>query len=602
MSISGKILYDKVRNLHSDLSSVITPEILEKTCNEPVVQPFLKWFCGNVNSFNIISNEDIQIKNKLQGTNEWLEGTELDNALEEATRSCPDLLKIISFDNVDIDGQFSELEIAKNAYEEDENYINTLQNGIENLKKLESKLDEDLENEEAILSREYIKTDKAYMECSAIVKEFDESNRKFSKEIKCLLNIYADAAENKGAPLLWTQMPLELFISKIELYNHYLDVYIEQQFKNIHKEEQKTDSNYVSLMYNSKEKYIDNEKLQELSLCNKTLTNAKIKLILAKVQEDSYIAMLNHVQNIYNSGNLKIPRQSELRTEISKLTRKRDLLEENVSLLQEHQLTEIVQQFAELEITKILKENADTKLEETKLSLERLKNLRYLAREHGHAYTDLLCILMEMQFHRLKNVSEFVADVYHYLKMEYLLSSARCESMQQEQTKYFCLVNSSSKEHNSFNQFFISMIFNGDNTCSLNSALDKYNEIMDENKNKKQLILKAHFNSIIHKLEVWENEVLLQYMDEIHKGCTFSFEPISYELETCYGETSNNLQKIQADVRKIRNQMKERVKADVSFEREKNILWQRFLVDSETLKRIHKKMKETANKSCFAQV
>lgn len=34
------------------------------------------------------------------------------------------------------------------------------------------------------------------MECSAIVKEFDESNRKFSKEIEYLLNIYADAAEN----------------------------------------------------------------------------------------------------------------------------------------------------------------------------------------------------------------------------------------------------------------------------------------------------------------------------------------------------------------------------------------------------------------------
>lgn len=61
MSISGKILYDKVRNLHSDLSSVITPEILEKICNEPVVQPFLKWFCENVNHFNIISHEDIEM-------------------------------------------------------------------------------------------------------------------------------------------------------------------------------------------------------------------------------------------------------------------------------------------------------------------------------------------------------------------------------------------------------------------------------------------------------------------------------------------------------------------------------------------------------------
>lgn len=109
--------------------------------------------------------------------------------------------------------------------------------------------------------------------------------------------------------------------------------------------------------------------------------------------------------------------------------------------MQEHQLTQIVQQFTELEISKVLKEIADTKLEETKLSLEKLKNLRSLAREHGHAYTDLLCILMEMQFHRLKNVSEFVADVYHYLKMEYLLSSARCVSIKNKLQKLYFIIN-----------------------------------------------------------------------------------------------------------------------------------------------------------------
>lgn len=62
-------------------------------------------------------------------------------------------------------------------------------------------------------------------------------------------------------------MPLELFIRNIELYNHYLDVYIKRQFGNTSKEEQKTDSNYVSLIDNNKEKTIDNEKLQQLTLC-----------------------------------------------------------------------------------------------------------------------------------------------------------------------------------------------------------------------------------------------------------------------------------------------------------------------------------------------
>lgn len=74
------------------------------------------------------------------------------------------------------------------------------------------------------------------------------------------------------------------------------------------------------------------------------------------------------------------------------------------------------------------------------------------------------------------------------------------------------------------------------------------------------LTIKLYCNGYyIEPLQFRENEVLLQYMDEIHKGCTFTFKPISYEIETCYGEASNNLQKIQADVRKMRNQMKERV-------------------------------------------
>ncbi|XP_076391699.1 HAUS augmin-like complex subunit 3 isoform X2 [Megachile rotundata] len=596
MNNCGQILYNKVRNLHSDLSSIVTPEILEQVYNENLVHPFLKWFCDNVYHFNIVSNENIQLKSRLQETNEWLESTELDNALKELTTSCPDLLKTTSFDTVDIDGLFTELEIVNNLYKEDETYIYTLQNGIENLKNLDLRLDEDLENEESLLDKECIELHKAYKECSAIVQKFDENNHKFFKEVECLLNVYTDASENKGALLLWTQMPLKLFIKKIELYNHYLNVYIEQQFKDVHEEKETTDSNYVSLINNSKEKCIDNERLLEL------LTKAKVKEILAKVQKDSYIAMLNHVQNIYNLGNLKAPSHYELRTEISKLIKKRDFLEENVSVLQEHQLTEIVQQFTEQEITKLLKQNADTRLEKTKLQLEKHKNLLCVAREHGHVYTDLLCMLMQMQFHRLKNVSEFIIDAYHYLKTEYKLSSTRIESMQQQQSDYSKTMTSSPEEHNSFNQFFVSMICNGDITCPLNFALHRYNKVIDKNKEKKQLILKHYLNSKIYKLEALENEAILQYIHEVQKGCTYTFKPISYEIESCYSEASDNLEKIQADVIKIRNQMKERLKADVSFVRERSILWQRFLIDPDTLKKIYKETEVTANKSCFAKI
>lgn len=87
-----------------------------------------------------------------------------------------------------------------------------------------------------------------------------------------------------------------------------------------------------------------------------------------------------------------------------------------------------MQQFSQLEITKILKQDAHARLERAKNHLEELRNLRYLARERGHVRIDLLRMLMEMQFQCLKNVSEFVADAYHYLITEYSLSSTRCVS------------------------------------------------------------------------------------------------------------------------------------------------------------------------------
>ncbi|KOC65373.1 hypothetical protein WH47_09952 [Habropoda laboriosa] len=586
MNVSGKTLYNKVRGLCSDLSSGVTPGILDKICDEPLVQPFLKWFCENVNYVNVLSNEDVQVKKRLQEMKEWMEGYELDDALEEATKHCPNLLKIISFDDTNINDLFTELEIGEFKVKQ-----------LLHIK-LEARLDEDVEKEETFLDREYIEADKAYKECSVILKKFDIHYREFFKEVECLLNVYADAAENVGIPMLWTQMPLELFIKKIELYNCYLDVHINWQFENAHKEDQTSDSNYVSLINNSKEKCMDNEKLQELKLCKTNLTNAKIEEILAKVQEKSYVAMLDYVQDIYSLGNLKMPGSSDLRTEISKLTKQRDFLDENVSLSQEFYRV-LVQQFSELEITKILKEEAHTRLTRTKNHLEKLKNLRYLAREHGHVHTDLLRMLMEMQFHRLKDVSEFVADACHFLTTEYLLSSTRRESMHQQQTEYSAIITSSPKAHNSFHKIFISMICGNDSMRQLNSALDKYNDLIGENKTKKQFVLKTYLNSKIHKLETLKNEVNLQYMNEIQKGPTYTFKPISYEIETCHSEALDNLQKIQTDLTKIRCQMKERLKADISFERETNILWQRFLVDPDALRETHKEVKQMANKSCF---
>lgn len=71
--------------------------------------------------------------------------------------------------------------------------------------------------------------------------------------------------------------------------------------------------------------------------------------------------------------------------------------------------------------------------------------------------------------------------------------------MQQQQNEYSTIV-SSSKAHNSFNKFLISMISSEGNVCQLNSELDKYNELIDENKNKKKLLLETYINSKVYHL------------------------------------------------------------------------------------------------------
>ncbi|XP_078041406.1 uncharacterized protein LOC144472315 [Augochlora pura] len=595
MSISSRILYNKITSLCPELINNISPDILNKCCDQSA-QPFLKWFNKNVNSMNVLSNEEVQIKGILQKTNEWLDGIDLDRELEEATKNCPDLLKIITYDDTDTSDLFAEFEIVKNSHSEDENYILTLQNGIESFKKVVTELDDEIRKESDLLNKECIADKKIYENCSNILDDFDMINHDFFRQVECLANQYADAAENKGVPSVWTQMPLELFSKNIKLYHHYLGIYIKEQFGDVFKEERKKDSNYDSLIDETQEVHINNEKLQELILCKTNFTNVKIEEVLAKIKSESYIAMLEYAQKIYNNGNLKLPNPSELRSEILKLTTKRDLLDESVSL-REQQLIEVIHQSAELEITKILKQDAYLKFEQRKARLEKVKHLQFLTRDCGHVTADLLFILMQRQWYHLMDVSEFVADTYHYINSEYSLSSTRCESMKQQQEEYSMLVSSCPDTHNSFVKLLISILFNGDSTQQLNSALDKYNELINENKVRKQFILETDIHSKIDKLEMLESEVNLQYTSEIQNGATYSFKPISYEIETNYKEACDHLQNIQTDVTKIRNQMKEQMKT--GFEQDRHLVWQRFLVDPGTLRKIHKEGAQITNKSCF---
>lgn len=57
-------------------------------------------------------------------------------------------------------------------------------------------MDDDIEEAETMLDKEQIETEKAYDDCSVILKEFDKNNCQFSQDVHNLLNIYADAIKN----------------------------------------------------------------------------------------------------------------------------------------------------------------------------------------------------------------------------------------------------------------------------------------------------------------------------------------------------------------------------------------------------------------------
>ncbi|XP_071643338.1 HAUS augmin-like complex subunit 3 isoform X2 [Temnothorax longispinosus] len=566
--ITGKLLYNKLRGLRPDLSSGTTSEILSKICDEPSTQPFLEWFCKNVSSVNVLSNEEIKLKNTLEDAGEWLKDEVLDAALEEATKDCPDLLQLVSLDDTHREDLFVEYEALKESCREDEEYLQSLRHSIKVIKEVENKLDDDIEEAEIMLNKEQIETEKAYDDCSVILKEFDKDNCQFSKDIESLLNVYADAAKNQGSAVLWSQMPVDLFIKQIELYNHYLGIYIKKQFgTSVNKEEQEEDSDYGSLISDNRDKQMD-ERMQELFLCKTNLSNSKLEQINASVQEKIYMAMLQCAQDIYNGGVLKVPGDSKLHDEIQTLTVKRDILEQNVEFLRDQQLPEVVQ-YAEMETIKILKNDALARLERRKARLENLKNLHSLAGEHGHVHVDLLCMLMEMQFRCLREVAEFIADARHYIITEYKLSSARC----------LCSKNRINE--------------------SLSTALKKYNDLITDNAEKKKSMLETYMTNKIDKLQKLENEIDKDYTAETQNGPTISLRPISYEISSKCEEISAVVQEVQGEITRIRNQFKERMRMDANLEREKDILWQRFLAKPDTLRMRYEEAKQKANESHF---
>ncbi|KAK2581031.1 hypothetical protein KPH14_006078 [Odynerus spinipes] len=598
MSISGKILHKKIQSLRPDLSTGITPEILDQICDIPTTQPFLKWFCDNVTRANVLSKDELDLKNKLQHTEEWLSGRELDEALEEATKDNPELLKLIDLENEDIDEAFFELDALKDLCKMDENYIHSLKSSTSHFKELEFTLEDDIEWETNCFEKEQIEMIKAFTSCSLALEEFDVQNRLFSKNVEHLLKVYTDAAENKGTPILWTQMPIDQFLKQIRLYNDNIDILVKRQFGSDNKMEQH-DLDYKSLINDSKESQI-NKQTQELALIKSRLTDAKLEEIDAKLRETSCKAMAEYAHSIYNNGNLKIPEQMHLRDEILDLTRKRNFLEENVMLSRERQLEEVIEKYVESATTEVLQQDARAKLKRRQIRLDKLKSVLALTREHGHAHSDLLCMLINTQYHLLNEIFEFVADARHYLTTEYSLSSMRCESMRQQQEEYE-MIQKTVLNRNTFDKLFVSMVSGNDvSSDALNHALIKYDQLIANNKEKKRGIFESYLDKKIDGVLSSEKELSSRYEDEMRSGVT-SFAPLSYELNARYENTFAQLDGIKANLTTIRSAMKEQMRNNIDLKRETEILWQRFLADPDTLRNYYEEAKRMVDQSHFGE-
>lgn len=108
-----------------------------------------------------------------------------------------------------------------------------------------------------------------------------------------------------------------------------------------------------------------------------------------------------------------------------RLSNERDTLESEVMMLKEQELREAVKELVKMDLTEILVKNARLRVERREGKLEKLQQLQTLVKRKGHAYSDLICLLMELQSVKLHEIFEFVNDVQHYLTTEYSLSAKR---------------------------------------------------------------------------------------------------------------------------------------------------------------------------------
>ncbi|XP_043483941.1 augmin complex subunit dgt3 [Leptopilina heterotoma] len=590
MEITSEELRKKIQQLFPDRSYNLTSEILDELCSDSTSRDFLLWFSSELSPDNVLTEEEIKLEGQIKKSGKWLKDDELDECLAEATAENPDLLQILESDvnKDDLSANFSSIKIAHNF---DENYLHSLEMGTKNFKNIENKLDERIEREQDELAKLKFGEKLAFEECLEIMEKYESIQRRLSEQVEQLVTIYSDASQKKCAPSLWTQLPLDLFIKHMETYSEYLKLYIKKEFgtDEVNEDERTSSINTepdINLDYSDEKQNLE-KKILELKTIQQRLNKSKLSQILAKGRKEATQAMIDCAQKIYNHGNVLMPKTlALLKAEIMELKVKRDNLEKQVTILREHQIPESVDKFVSSMLNKILVENAKATDERREFSIKKLKNLLSLVRNRGHMHSDLLYILVELENQKLTQIEEFVTDVRNYLEMEYSSCTKRYIWMVKAKNQ----LNSSSFENdNFFIKYFTAMMEIEENQNSLGMAIEKFSQILEENEKLSENICES-MNNNVNSLQLFDRNMIENYNREIQNSGGFSLE-----VENQIVRMEKNLCGVQTEVMIVRNKLKEMMEKINGLEREKTILWQKFLAEPEELKRRYEQLMEMSN-------
>ncbi|XP_057320602.1 HAUS augmin-like complex subunit 3 [Microplitis mediator] len=599
-NISGKILSDKIGQLLPDKQLKISVDKFQELCNNPSVQPFLKWFCQNVGPDNILSKKEIQLKKNLKETNVWLTGDKLDQALSNALSDHPQVLSKVD-KNLNYETELSrECNAEKEAYDEDLKYQSSLNNSFKRLKELELKQEESIEQEEATLEKLEIKHYKAYNDCVHTMEEYDSLLREANLLLQHALNVYSDAAEKRGPVVCWTQVPLNIYLKQLETYNNYLEFYIKKKYPKFGK------------LFSPNSSSDDEAKSYELSIDLSIESEAeKYQAKLAKalatktdveIERATGEATIMRVMEIFNNGDIKIPQtEAQINLEIADLKARRDILLQSNTLL-EHKLKDTIDTYAAMTVSEVVVDICESALQHKNKQFKQLQDILYVTRDMGHAHSDLLAILMQLQLDKLLHLRKIAPDAQSILNTIYSQSFKRRELLKKLQAQYSTIASSSPCNKNIYNKLFSKLISGDENSGDLfESSVKQYIEILAENKSLKQQLLEDYFHNKLEKLQSLENQVMIIYNNELNSGPTRSLKFMPNKLVIQFENVLSDVGNNQQDFNQLRKQFKklmEKINQN-SLERDKEILWQRFLADPQTLKQIYDQAQNELNRSHF---